>query len=172
MSKEFELGKIIVKKEGDHPTIKLWGIITPENLINQLSEVEADPREKDAVLKGWVDISEFTEVGGIVTSNGILLRQGNRDTFVSTTRITKAFEIGIDFASSLGYIPTTGGSVNLHSNVYQDLLSIRKGFGKFMHTTYRSAGILEMYTVDPDAVAQQVLLNLAVTRGQGRIEAA
>lgn len=171
MSKEFELGKIVIKNEGDRPTIRLWGIITPENLLSELDEVEADPREKDAILKGWGEIVEFTDVGGVMTSSGLLIKGGRKES-ITVKRGTRVFEVGSDFASSLGYIPTLGGSANLHSLIYHDLWGIRKGMGKFMHTTYRSEGVLDSYTVDPDAVAQQVLLNLAVTCGVGRIPAA
>lgn len=171
MSKEFDLGKIVVRKEGDHPTIKLWGIIPPEGIIDQLSKVESDPKEKDAILKGWEGIVEFTDIGGIVTSGGLLISGGRSDSIVPS-KGAKLYEIGVDFVPSLGYIPTQGGSVNLYSNLYRNLLGIRKGMGKFMHTTYKNIGVHHRYTVDPDAVAQQVLLNLAMTRGQGRIEAA
>ncbi len=171
MSKEFDLGKIVVKKEGDHPMLKLWGIVPAEGIISQLAEFEADPQEKNAILQGWGDIVEFTEVGGIVTSGGILVRGATRESVIPT-KGAKIYEVGEDFATSLGYVPTEGGSVNLYSNRYKNLLGIRKGMGKFMQTTYKNVGVLDRYTVDPDAVAQQVLLNLALTRGLGRIQAA
>lgn len=163
MSKEFDLGKII--REGSN--IRLWGIVSPEHILEELDMAGADPREKAAILKGWADIQAFADQGGVMTSSGILIPQGTKDS-VSVRKGTKVFEIGTDFAQSLGFVRTVGKSVNLSSEGYP-IYEIKRGLGKFMQGEYREYGIENTYSVDPDAIAQQTLLNLALTRGRGDI---
>ena len=38
-----------------------------------------------------------------------------------------------------------------------------------MQGEYREYGIENIYSIDPDAIAQQALLNLALTRGKGDV---
>lgn len=163
MSKEFDLGKII----SDGFNIKLWGIVSPEHILEELDMAGADPREKTAILKGWADIQAFADQGGVMTSSGILIPQGTKDS-ISVRKGTKVFEIGTDFAQSLGYVRTIGKSVNLNSTTYP-VYEIKRGLGKFIHTEYREHGIENVHSIDPDAIAQQTLLNLALTRGRGDV---
>jgi len=169
MTKHERTGRIDIKKSAERPLIRLWGIVGAEEIIAKLEELHTDSKEKDAILKGWEDIVGFTQVGGVLTSGGIIIPRGTPES-IQHTKGAKLYGIGTDFVPSLGYVPTTGGSVNLYSQSYTNLLGIRKGLGKYMHTIYNSEGVIDHYTVDPNAIAQQVLLNLAVTRGQGRIE--
>lgn len=167
MSKEYELGKVVFRQEGPRHIMKLWGIVHPDDIIKELEQAEADPIEKDTILKGWYEIQSFAARGGVMTSSGILVPNGAPDQ-ISVRKGTNIFEIGTDFSQSLGFIKTLGGSVNLNSDRYP-IYGIKRGFGKFMHTLYRGSGIIEPYTVDPDAIAQQALLELAVEYGRGNI---
>lgn len=172
MTNPEKLGRIDIKTSGERPLIKLWGIVDAEDIINKLEEVHADPREKEAIVKGWERIARFSSTGGVMTSGGILHDLQTPES-LSVRRNIRIYEIGIDFIPSLGFVPTQGGSVNLVSSTYKELPGIRRGFGQFMHTTYEDEGIADgRYTVDPDAIAQQALLSLAVSQGRGRIEAA
>lgn len=135
--------------------------------VSRITSTGADPREKTAILKGWADIQAFADQGGVMTSSGILIPQGTKDS-ISVRKGTKVFEIGTDFAGSLGFVRTVGKSVNLFSEGYP-VYEIKRGFGKFMQAEYRECGIENTYSVDPDAIAQQTLLNLALTRGKGDV---